>query len=287
MKVPPFRGLRTRLMLLMLLAALPAFVAIGYLAHDQQRHFADLYRKNNQTLANILASEHEQNFEQARLLLATLAYHPDIAAADGCQALVTTVAAKAPGHIANLFNVAPDGRIRCSAAGPTGHFNVADMAWFRGALAATGARVGEYHISRRSGQPTIVVTHTLRREGRVTAVLAAALDLSWLTSQISLARLPHGAAYGIFDNRGNHLLRHRHLPVSRHTTSPTPRCGASSRNSTGRPPSPPRTRRAPRACSPTPPWARPANPLPTCWWVCQPTWRRPARGTSSVSRCSP
>lgn len=208
MKVPPFRGLRTRLMLLMLLAALPAFVAIGYLAHDQQRHFADLYRKNNQTLANILASEHEQNFEQARLLLATLAYHPDIAAADGCQALVTTVAAKAPGHIANLFNVAPDGRIRCSAAGPTGHFNVADMAWFRGALAATGARVGEYHISRRSGQPTIVVTHTLRREGRVTAVLAAALDLSWLTSQISLARLPHGAAYGIFDNRGNHLLRH-------------------------------------------------------------------------------
>ncbi|MBI5331303.1 MAG: PAS domain-containing protein [Betaproteobacteria bacterium] len=208
---PPrlLHSLRTRLMLLMLLAALPAFVVIFHLAHEQ-RDASDLrYHHLALTQARSLAAEHEKNFAQARLLLATLAQYPDLRRNPNCQRLLAAAHARAPQHVANLLVAGADGWIHCSALNPERRIHAGDMSWFQGALKADGPRVGEYHLSRRTGQPTILVTHTLRdRRGRVEAVIGAALDLSWLPRQPFLDGIPKEAAYGIFDPQGENLLHY-------------------------------------------------------------------------------
>jgi|GEM_PF-4024732 len=210
MKLPPaplFLSLRIRLLMMMLLAALPAFAVIAYLAHERHELSNARYRETTLTLAQALAEEHAHNFDQARLLLATLAQYPELHEGSGCQ-LLTAVHAQAPRHIANLFIAAADGNVVCSARNPEKLTFVADMGWFQKSLLATGTRVGEYHISRRTGEPAIPLTHTLFKAGRPSTVLTAALDLSWLARQPYMAHLPPGVAYDVFDRHGNYLLRY-------------------------------------------------------------------------------
>jgi len=152
----PARGLRVRLTLLMLVTAIPALAVIAGLAWWMQAHESAHRQKELLTLAKSLAATHQENLDAARLLLGNIARLPEMRAdrGDACREIIADIHALAPPHIANLFVVRADGQAACSARDPERPFNVADMAWFRDALASSGFRMGEYHISRRTGAPT-------------------------------------------------------------------------------------------------------------------------------------
>lgn len=223
MSTPP-RGLRVRLMLLVLVAVLPALAVSGYYTwwmrdHESGQRQADLLK-----LAKSLAERHGENLDDARLLLLNLAHLPELRAGSGaaCAASIAGIHALARAHVANLFVIRPDGNVLCSARDPEKRTRVADMAWFQSALTSTGFRAGEYHISRRTGAPTLTLTHTVREAGRVVAVMAAALDLSWLAAQPYLAGQPATMAYAIFDHEGSLLLRHPVNGASGHNIAALP-----------------------------------------------------------------
>ena len=207
--IHPLHSLRTRLMLLMLLATVPAFLVIGYFAHQAGEHETEHRKEEMLVLARSLADKHQENMGSTRLLLSSLVHMPEIRVGDGhaCVETIAGIHALAPPHIANLFVIRPNGDILCSAQEPMRRLNVADMPYFINALETEGPRIGEYHLSRRSRKPTLAITHTVRDRGKVAAVLVAALDLSWLSSQPYLAGQPAGMAYAIFDNAGTVLLR--------------------------------------------------------------------------------
>ena len=204
------RSLRARLMLLVLVASIPAFAVIGYSTWWMRDHEDQRGRQALLDLARALAERHRENLDEARLLLVNLARMPEIRAGQGraCQESLAEIRALTHAHVANLFVVLPKGDVRCSARDPGRQFNTADMPWFQGALATTGFRVGEYHISRRSGAPALVLTHTLREGNAVVSVLAVALDLSWLATRPYLTGQSPAMAYALFDQGGNLLLRH-------------------------------------------------------------------------------
>ncbi|WIM05625.1 MAG: PAS domain-containing protein [Candidatus Nitricoxidivorans perseverans] len=207
----PLHSLRARLMLLMLLAAVPAFLVIGYFVYLLDRHETENHEKAMLVFARSLADEHRENLDSVRLLLISLANMPEIHTGEGpaCAKMIAGVHTLAPPHIANLFVIRPDGDILCGAQEPARRLNVADMPYFRHALETEGPRIGEYHVSRRNNEPMLVVTHTVRENvnGKTAAVLAAAIDLSWLARQPYLAGQPAGTVYAIFDNAGTVLLR--------------------------------------------------------------------------------
>ncbi len=203
------RGLRIRLMLLVLVASVPAFAVIGYSTWWIRDHEDQRGRQALLDLARSLAERHQEDLDEARLLLVNLARRPEISAGQGraCVDSLAEIRALAGAHVGNLFVIQPDGDVNCSALDAGKRRNVADMPWFQNALTTTGFRVGEYHISRRDGAPTLVLSHTVRDDHAVVAVLAVALDLSWLASRPYLTGQPAAMAYALFDQGGNLLLR--------------------------------------------------------------------------------
>ena len=217
------RGLRARLMLLMLAAALPAFAVIGGFIWWEQAHEGERRREDLLALARSLAEKHQENLDDARLLLGSLARLPEIRAADGpaCGEAIAAIHALARPHVANLFVVRADGEVRCSARTLPKHFSVAGIPWFQDALAAKGFGVGGYHAGHRDATPTLTLTHTERAQGKVVAVLAASLDLSWLAAQPYPAGQPAALAYALYDRNGTLIQRQPvHQGSSRGTAAP-------------------------------------------------------------------
>ncbi len=206
---PVFASLRARLMLLMLAAALPAFAVIFAFAFVLRDHSSAHYQERIHTLAEQLAARHAAQIDETRLLLTMLSHMPALHTGKGaaCASLLADLKAKAPPFLDNLQVVQRNGDILCSAVAAKRTFNVADLSWFRFGLADPGFRVGEYHISRRTGAAVTTTTLPLVDNGRVIGLFAASLNLSWLDAHASLENLPAGAAYAIFDVAGTHLLR--------------------------------------------------------------------------------
>lgn len=73
-----FASLRTRLLLLVLLAILPALGLILYTGLEQQRLAAAEVRREALRLTQLAASKHEELIGDARQLLLTLARLPEV-----------------------------------------------------------------------------------------------------------------------------------------------------------------------------------------------------------------
>ncbi|MDR3393446.1 MAG: PAS domain-containing protein [Parasulfuritortus sp.] len=199
----------TRLMLLMLAAALPAFAVIFYFAFWLHDHTEAEFQQQIALQAKQLAARHAAQIDQTRLLLASLANIPAIRHGRGaeCSALLANIKANSPAYLDNLLVVQPNGDTLCSALRIDHVINVANMRWHQEGIKTAAFRIGEYHISRRTGAAVITPTLTIVQNGKVTGLLAASLDLSWLNANASAEDLPTGAVFGVFDSQGTILLR--------------------------------------------------------------------------------
>ena len=200
-------SLRLRLWLLVLLAFMPALGLMLYTAAEQRQHAVKEVRDQALRMAQIVSSDQERRIDGTRYLLMALAHVPDVRAGDAaeCDSFLSALLKDNP--LYTTFVVADlRGDVVCSAVPLNEPVNVADRAYFLSALETRGFAIGEFQIGRISKKAGIAFGYPiLDADGRVQAVVAAAMDLSWLNQLMADAELPEGALLLVIDRNGTIL----------------------------------------------------------------------------------
>ncbi|HUK84100.1 MAG TPA: SpoIIE family protein phosphatase [Verrucomicrobiae bacterium] len=210
MSTAPFLSLRSRLLLLVLLAGLPTLALILYSGFEERHHAAVLAKDGALRLARLTAREEEQLVTATRQLLMTLTHVPavrDQNAAD-CNVLFASLLAQDPVY-ANLGAIAPDGRIFASGLTVTNELDLSDRPYFQRVLATREFAIGDYQIGRITHTATVNFAYPVLDEHKnVTAVVYAALSLDWINKLAAKADLPPGAELMAIDGNGTMLVRY-------------------------------------------------------------------------------
>lgn len=197
-----FSGLRVRLVVLVLVAVLPAFGLIVWTGIDQRREERASAEKDALRIAQLTASQEGQSVESARQLLAGLTHVPQVTNSDPA-ACHTFLADLMTGNeqYTGIGVVAVDGTVVCSSLPLTSPINVG-LPYFQQVLRTREFAVGGYLSPSEtlSGKPLIPFGYpVLSEDGEVQAVLAAGLSLAWFNDAPDL---PIGAVLTVIDRNG-------------------------------------------------------------------------------------
>jgi PAS domain S-box-containing protein len=204
-----FASLRFRMILLVLLATLPALGLVFYDGLEQRRLAAAETQKEALRLARLVARDQQWLIEGADQLLKVLVQLPAVRDRDpaACSALFADLTLQSPRY-ANFVASEPDGDVFCSGEPLPGSVNFCDRAWFQQALETRDFVVGDYVIGRITGKALLVFARpALDEAGQVQAVVSSGLDLAWLGQMLAEADLPAGSTFMALDRHGT-ILAH-------------------------------------------------------------------------------
>ncbi len=205
-----FSSLRVRLLLLVLLAVIPALGLIIYTGLEQRRQAAVHAQENALRVLHQSMMQQDLLIAGARQLLVTLAHLPQVRKLDsqGCSAILAELLEEHP-YYANLGAIAPNGDLFCSVRPFQGRVNVADRAYFQRAMATRDFAIGDHQVGRVTGKGTINFGYPfVSGAGEVKAVVFAALDLAWLHKLAAEAQLPQGSTFTVIDSNATILARY-------------------------------------------------------------------------------
>src|SRR5919106_1813763 len=185
-----FSSLRVRLLLLVLLAVIPALGLTLYTNLEEREVRKALVYEHALRLSRLVSADHERLIEDARKLLAALARLPGVR--EGKRAACGTLFADLLTRHSSYANLG----------------DVGDRAYFRHARKTRDFAIGDYQIGRITGKATVNFGHpVLDNRGHVQVVLFAALDLAWLNELAGHAGLPTGSVITVIDRNGT-ILSH-------------------------------------------------------------------------------
>ena len=211
MKLYPLKSLRVRLMLLVLIAVLPAWGVIVYSASEQRQLEVAGMQKNVLQLAEFIAHEEEQILQGTRQILIALAkfIQKENTPASECDAFCAALL-KQFRRYANLGAVKPDGKLYCSGVAFQQSPDNSNQPWFRRAIESGDFAVSDYHVGRITGKPVLVLAYpAMNADGKIRAVVFAALELQWLNRHKFDVEdlLPRGFTITQIDENGVVLAR--------------------------------------------------------------------------------
>ena len=203
-------SVRTRLLLLVLLAVIPALGLTLYTNLEERQLRKAQVQEHALRLSRIVSADHERLIEDARQLLVALARLPAVRDRNraACSALFADLLTQHSSY-ANLAVIDADGNVFCSALPMTGQVYAGDRAYFRHARETLDFAIGEYQVGRITGKATVNFGYPVLNDAdHVRAVVVAALDLAWLNALASQAGLPTGSMLTVIDRHGTILSRY-------------------------------------------------------------------------------
>jgi signal transduction histidine kinase len=207
---PSLVSLRTRLLLLVLLAVIPALGLTLYTNLEERQLRKVQVQEQAMRLSRLVSADYERLIEAARQLLVTLAALPAVRDPNpvACKTLFAGLLERRSSY-ANLAVIDADGNVICSALPMTDQVYVGDRAYFQRALETRDFAIGDYQIGRVSGKAILVFGYpVLDDAGHVRAVVIASLDLAWLNELARQAGLPQGTILTVIDRNGTILSRY-------------------------------------------------------------------------------
>ena len=203
-------GLRTRLMLLVLFAIIPAFGLMGYTTISQRQQAAVDAERDAVKLARLAAQEQSQLIAATHQLLLILSQLPAVkqpTTATACSRILDELRNPYP-YYTNFGVATPDGRIFCSALPMARPVNINDRSYFHRAIQSRDFSIGDYQTGRITGISAINFGYPVFDVGgNIKAVVFAALNLSWLNKLITNIELPADSTLTVVDSRGTILAR--------------------------------------------------------------------------------
>jgi len=206
-RLPGF-GLTARLVFLAVIAVLPALAIQTYNEYDLRRAREDDIRQRVIQITRQFGEEMGELREGARQLLVALTRFSWMNPIDPAECSRNLQALKAGLPNYDSLAVADgSGRTVCSSSATT-PATVANMPFFRRAMATDGLAVGDYWKDPVSGAQVIQFAMRFTgADGKVAGVVSAALDLKWLTARLADRGLSPGASILIADRDGNIISR--------------------------------------------------------------------------------
>ena len=197
-----------RLLALTAVALIPAAAVIAYyiVALHQER----LGEAHEIALryGELAALEMERIVSGAEGVLTTVSQAQAVREFDSepCRAYVGKVARALP-QLADLRVFDAEGDLRCREPMPAGRQTSADRPYFVEAVEQRRFAVGEYTISRASGEPTLPLALPILEGDQVVGVIVASLDLGWLGARLRERDFLPGGSLTIADRQGVVLAR--------------------------------------------------------------------------------
>ncbi|HXV81358.1 MAG TPA: sensor histidine kinase [Candidatus Binatia bacterium] len=202
-------SLRTRLLLLVLLAVIPALGLTLYTNLEERQLRKALVYEQAMRLSRLVSADYERLIEDTRQLLVTLARLPAVRDFNliACNALLADLLAQRSSY-ANLGVIHADGGIFCSGL-PTNEVYLGDRVYFLRAFETRDFAIGEYQVGRITHKASVNFGYPVFDDaGRVQAVVFAALDLAWLNNLAKQAGLPPETMLIVIDRNGTILSRY-------------------------------------------------------------------------------
>ncbi len=203
-------SLRFRLILVVLIALLPALLLALRNHHEQLRLARQAAEGNALDVTRVAVASLDGVVKGTEELLVALAGVPQLYGDDraACGALLDDMLGDHSAY-AGLGVLQTDGTLRCQAV-RAGEVLPADAAHLARTLRTGDFTVGDYHIGSTPGAATLSMAYPLSHPfpdgGRAGAVVAA-LDLSKVNRVASEARLPAGSLLMVVDENGTVLAR--------------------------------------------------------------------------------
>ncbi|MDD5467542.1 MAG: cache domain-containing protein [Anaerolineales bacterium] len=197
-------SLRLRLVVLLVLALLPAFALMVFTANESRsRAIADT-QDNALRLTELAAANQRQLIDGARDILITLAQLPAIRSQDrsACLFFLTNVLMQHPLY-ANFGAADGTGDVFCMTLPQKMPLNIADQGYFKQSMASRDFAISEYQISAINSQALITLAYPLiDADDQPQGIVFATLDLRWLEQFMTAAPLPAGSTLRVIDPRG-------------------------------------------------------------------------------------
>jgi PAS domain S-box-containing protein len=202
-------SLRARLMILLIVALLPACALIIYNALADYRKATEGVRNTAQQLARIVAQHHEQMIDDVHDLVMLLTRLPLLKLDPrACQNLMANLPDPYPAF-ANIVVLNQQGTVLCATRPKQSGINYRDRRWFQDAVGSGQFIASDYLVGRVTTEPTVVfAAPMLDREGVVQAVIGLAVRLDWVNRLSDRTQLPAGSTLTLFDTNGIVLARH-------------------------------------------------------------------------------
>jgi signal transduction histidine kinase/DNA-binding response OmpR family regulator/HPt (histidine-containing phosphotransfer) domain-containing protein len=204
-------GLTGRLLLLVILAVVPALVIQAWNEYDQRIAREDDIRQHVVEITKQFGEEIGVLREGARQLLLALAQLDPVKSrqTDACSTLFAKLKSRYVNY-SQLGAADTAGRVFCSS-GPISPSLVIHQPFFKRALALPELAVGNYWVDPADGRKII---HFAERfddgDGRIAGVVFAGLDLDWLSDHLKKRGLAPTASILIADREGNIIARLPH-----------------------------------------------------------------------------
>jgi HAMP domain-containing protein len=203
-------SLRARLLLLILLALIPARSLGIYTAWEMREAARAEALQDATRLARIASTAGERLVEETHQILIILARLPEVRRqnASACSTLFADLLKPYP-YYSNLGVAKPNGEVFCSAVTYEGVANIGDRTYFQRAVERRDFATGEYQVGRITGKAVINLGYpVLDGADQVAAVVFAGLDLSWLNRLLAESRLPENSTITVVDGAGQVLARY-------------------------------------------------------------------------------
>lgn len=209
---PATLGLRGRLLLLVLLAVVPAFALIGYTAYLQRQQVAADVEEQALGIVRSAAREQRQLISMTRQLLMSMAQLPAVDPASdrrhACSDILSMLRKPNP-YYTNFGVATPDGEMYCSAIPMHRQVNITDRSYFQRAMRSRELGIGDYQVGRLTGVPAINFGYPVtNKKDEIVSMVFAALNLSWLEEMIGSVELPDGSSLMVIDNQGTVLANY-------------------------------------------------------------------------------
>ncbi len=203
------RKLRQRLLIILLIAVLPILAVILYQAKiARDVRIAEAQEKAWEITENVAIRE-ARFIDSAKQLLTLLADTPEVMNGEtaACSEFLRRFV-KHSSVYADLGVADPNGRVRCASRSIEAGESVLNTNHFRRALAVQDFAIGDYSAGGVDDRASVGFAFPLfSSDGRVRAILFAALDVGWINQLAMESYLPDGVALSIVDSRGILLAR--------------------------------------------------------------------------------
>jgi signal transduction histidine kinase len=207
---PLLKLFRTRLLLLMLLLAVPALALIVYSNLDERRIETMAVRQEAIALSRLAAAREENLINNTRQLLATLSQISFL--------VLSTNHEVCEQHFSNLRRLLPDyrnfglietnGTLFATADPITEQINLGDRVYFKRVLQTKKFATGGYMVGRVTRLPVLAFGYpVLNDHGDLQRVLYASLELTRLSDALAQVPLPVDSSVVVLDRFGSVLAR--------------------------------------------------------------------------------
>ena len=197
-------GLRSRLVLLVLLAVLPVFGLFAYSAAQNRQTVLTQAQANLQSQAQQAALHQQRLVERVTQLLDDMASGPSIRDPTNrlCVQYLKNLQSQ-DGDYLNLGVAALDGTVSCHAVDSGARIEVSDRHFFTQVIAGEKLVMGGYGVGRGSGRPGITFSKPVQGgDGGMNGVAFAAVDIAAVSRALEEGPMLPGAQLRVLDQHG-------------------------------------------------------------------------------------